>query len=197
MYTKQTIVVIGATGNMGSELSKSLANGNYKLLLYSNEEDQLQTLVQEIINANPNADVEAIKCSVNASWEADIIITDIDAGTENEVAEKIREVANQKIVISITHALHDTNKAVKIKDRISSAEEMQDLLPHSKVVKVFNTSFAHNIASHTTDSAKTVTLMAGNDSEALQTVFGLFSIAGFNPVIAGDLTVSRALEHMQ
>jgi len=189
--------MIGATGNMGAEISKILANGNYKLLLQSNEQDELHTLVNEIYAANPNADVEVISCFVDGSWEADIIITDIDAEAEHMVAEKIREVANQKIIISIAHALHDTNKAVRISDGVSSAEEMQDLLPHSKVVKVFNTSFAHNIASHTTDSAKTVTLMAGNDSEALQTVFGLFSIAGFNPVIAGDLTVSRALEHIQ
>jgi 8-hydroxy-5-deazaflavin:NADPH oxidoreductase len=197
MNTKQTIVVIGATGNMGAEVSKSLANGNYRLLLQANDPDELTALVQEIFTTNPNADVEAINCSVDGSWEADIIITDISASAEKEVAEKIREVANQKIVISITHALHDTNKAVRIKGDISSAEEMQSLLPHSKVVKVFNTSFAHNIVSNTTDIAKTVTLVAGNDPEALQTVFGLFSIAGFNPVIAGDLTVSRALEHMQ
>jgi predicted amino acid dehydrogenase len=33
MQTKQTIAVIGATGNMGSAISKSLSKGNYRLLL--------------------------------------------------------------------------------------------------------------------------------------------------------------------
>lgn len=35
MKTKQTIAVIGASGNMGSAISKSLAKGNYRLLLFS------------------------------------------------------------------------------------------------------------------------------------------------------------------
>ena len=191
------VAVIGATGNMASAISKSLSKGNYKLLLYANTPGQMQSLVQEIITANPSADVEAIDCSVNASWEADIIITDIPYRTEKEVAEKIRAVSNQKIVISITNALHDTNKELITNPGISAAEEMQQLLPNSKVIKVFNTSFAHGISSQSTESNKTVTLLAGNDEAALQTVFGLFSIADFNPVIAGGLTVSRALENMQ
>lgn len=33
MALKKTIAVIGATGNMGVALSKSLAKGNYRLLL--------------------------------------------------------------------------------------------------------------------------------------------------------------------
>jgi hypothetical protein len=39
--------------------------------------------------------------------------------------------------------------------------------------------------------------IAGNDEEALQTVSELVSTAGFNPIVAGDLSVSRTLENMQ
>ncbi len=197
MRTKQTIAVIGATGSMGSVISKSLSGANYKLLLFGNEQDQLSSLVQEIITVNPSADVEAIDCSLNASWEADIIITDIPCEAEREVANKIREVANQKIVISITNSLHDTDKRLTLHPAMSAAEELQDLLPNSKVVKVFNTSYAHGISDQPTYENESVHLVAGNDQEALQVVFGLLSIAGFNPVIAGRLVASRALENMQ
>jgi short-subunit dehydrogenase len=37
MNTKQTIAVIGASGNMGSAISKSFAKGNNRLLLFANE----------------------------------------------------------------------------------------------------------------------------------------------------------------
>ena len=39
--------------------------------------------------------------------------------------------------------------------------------------------------------------IAGNDEEAVDTVKGLVQTAGFNPVVAGDLSVSRTLEAMQ
>ena len=74
MQTKQTIAIIGATGNMGSAISKSLSKGNYRLLLCANEQDKVRAQVEEIKRDNPAADVEGLDCSVNASWEADIII---------------------------------------------------------------------------------------------------------------------------
>jgi 8-hydroxy-5-deazaflavin:NADPH oxidoreductase len=197
MRTKQTIAVIGANRNMGSDISRSLSRGNYKLLLFANEPDQLKDLVQEIVSTNASADVEAIDCSVNASWEADIIILDIPNHTEKSIAEKIREVANQKIIISLSNSLHDTDNSITIVKDTSAAEKLQHFLPNSKVVKVFNTSFAHGISSKSTDDKKIVDLIAGNDTEALETVFGLLSIAGYNPVIAGRLTASRTLEKMQ
>ena len=197
MQTKQTIAVLGANGNMGADISKSLSKGNYKLLLYANHQEQVEAQVQEIVTANPSADVEAINCSVNASWEADIIIVDIPYRTEKEVADKIREVANQKVVISITNSTYDTSKGFVTKPGISAAEELQYLLPNSKVVKVFNTSYAHGISADSTDDKKAVHLIAGDDKEALQKVFGLFAIAGYNPMIAGSLTVSRTLENME
>ena len=42
-----------------------------------------------------------------------------------------------------------------------------------------------------------VKVVSGNDAEALETVSELVSTAGFNPIIAGDLSVSRTLENMQ
>ena len=48
MKTKQTIAIIGATGNMGSAISRSLAKGNYNLLLMSADTSALDNLVSEI-----------------------------------------------------------------------------------------------------------------------------------------------------
>jgi hypothetical protein len=39
--------------------------------------------------------------------------------------------------------------------------------------------------------------IAGNDDDALQTVAKIVATAGFNPIIAGNLSVSRTLENMQ
>jgi 8-hydroxy-5-deazaflavin:NADPH oxidoreductase len=48
MKTKQTIAIIGATGNMGSAISRSLAKGNYRLLLKAGKPEEINKLVKQI-----------------------------------------------------------------------------------------------------------------------------------------------------
>lgn len=197
MQTKQTIAIIGATGNMGSAISKALAKGNYRLLLCADDQDKIGALKQEIKQANSSADAEGLDCSVDASWEADIIIAAVPYGAEKEVAEKIKEVANQKIVVSIANPLNETYDGLVTAPDTSAAEELQKLLPNSKVVKAFNTTFAADFATPVIDGKQADAFVAGNDSEAVNTVVELVRTAGFNPIVAGKLQVSGTLERMQ
>jgi 8-hydroxy-5-deazaflavin:NADPH oxidoreductase len=197
MQAKQTIAIIGAAGNMGSAISKSISKGPYRLLLKENKQEELDALVKEIRTKNANADVEAAVCPTEASWEADIIILAVPYQAEKEIAAKIKEVANQKIVISITNPLNETYNGLVTAPDTSAAEELQKLLPHSKIVKAFNTSFAADFSNPVIDGKQSDAFIAGNDADALETVSDLVATAGFNPIIAGDLTVSRTLENMQ
>ena len=197
MQTKQTIAVIGATGNMGSAISKTLSKGNYRLLLGATDQEKLETLVSEIKSSNASAEVEGINCPVDASWEADIIIAAVPFNAEKEIAEKIRDVANQKIVISIANPLNETYDGLVTDPGTSAAEELQKLLPNSKVVKAFNTTFAADFNTPVIDGKKADAFIAGDDDEAVKTVSELVSTVGFNPIIAGNLSVSGTLERMQ
>ncbi len=197
MITKQTIAIIGATGSMGSALAKSLAKGNYRLLLKANNQDKLNTLISEIVSTTASADVESVVCTTEASWEADIIIMAVPFSAEKETAAKIKKVANQKIVISIANPLNETYDGLVTAPGTSAAEELQKILPNSKVIKAFNTSFAANFSTPVIDGKQTDALIAGDDEEALQTVSELVTTAGFNPIIAGNLSVSHTLENMQ
>ena len=181
---------------MGSAISKSLSKGNYRLLLRANNHEKLEGLVNEIKTVNASADIEGISCPVDASWEADIIIAAVPYEAEKEVAEKIREVANQKIVISISNPLGKSHKDLASPDT-SAAEELQKLLPKSKVVKAFNTTFAADFATTVIEGKTADAFIAGNNSDAVETVSEIVRTVGFNPVIAGDLSVSRKLERMQ
>lgn len=197
MKTKQTIAVIGASGNMGSAISKSLSKGNYRLLLCSDDQDKVRATLNDIKGSHPSADVEVIDCSEQASWEADIIIAAVPYQAEKDLAQKIKELANQKIVISIANPLNETYNGLVTAPDTSAAEELQKLLPNSKVVKAFNTTFAADFSTPVIDGKQADAFIAGNDEEAVQTVSELVTTAGFNPIIAGDLTVSRTLENMQ
>lgn len=197
MQTKQTIAIIGATGNMGSAISKSIAKGPYRLLLKSNKQEDLDALVEEIKSNNADVEIEAAVCPTDASWEADIIILAVPFNAEKEIAAKIKNVANQKIVISIANPLNETYNGLVTTPDSSAAEELQKLLPNSKVIKAFNTTFAADFSTPVIDGKQVDAFIAGNDEESLETVSELVSTAGFNPIVAGDLFVSRTLENMQ
>ena len=70
-------------------------------------------------------------------------------------------------------------------------------MPNSKVVKTFNTTFAADFEQPIIDDKQMDAFIAGDDEDALQTVTELVETAGFNPIIAGDLSASGTLERMQ
>jgi 8-hydroxy-5-deazaflavin:NADPH oxidoreductase len=197
MKTKQTIAIIGAGGSMGSAIARSLAKGSYRLLLKGNNKEKLESLLDEIKQNEPGADVEIAECPVNAGWEADIIIAAVPYSAEKELAEKIKDVANQKIVISLSNPLNSSYDGLVTDGNTSAAEELQNLLPGSKVIKAFNTTFAADFSTPEIDGKLVDSFIAGNDKAALETVAELVRTAGFNPVIAGELSMSRTLENMQ
>lgn len=197
MNRKQTIAIIGATGNMGSAISTALAKGNYRLLLKDSDEQKLYELVNNIKSKYPSAELEAMPCPKEASWEADIIILAVPFAAEKEIAEKIKDVANQKIVISIANPLNESFDGLVTDPGTSAAEILQQLLPHSKIVKAFNTTFAADFSTPVIDGKQADAFVAGNDDEAVETVSELVATAGFRPLHAGGLAASRTLENMQ
>ncbi|MBD0287910.1 MAG: NAD(P)-binding domain-containing protein, partial [Flavisolibacter sp.] len=170
MQANTTIAIIGASGNMGSSIAKGLAKGAYRLLLCANDLSKVQTVVNEIKSNHAATDIEAIDCTKNASWEADIIILAVPYAAEKELAEKIKEVANQKIVISIANPLNEAYNGLVTPPDSSAAEELQKLLPHSKVVKAFNTTFAADFVQPVIDGKQVDAFIAGNDESAVNTV---------------------------
>ena len=197
MITKQTIAIIGAAGNMGSAIAKGLSTGNYRLLLCGDPLEKLQTLKGDIKKINHAADIGISSCSEEASWEADIIILAVPYQAEKEVAEKIKSLANQKIVISVTNPLNETFEGLLTEPGTSAAEELQQLLPNSKVIKAFNTTFAADFITTVINGKQIDSFIAGNDEESLEKVSDMVKTVGFKPIIAGDLSVSRTLESMQ
>jgi predicted dinucleotide-binding enzyme len=190
--TNSTIAIIGATEITGAAIAKNLARSDYRLLLFGHDNNLLTSLAEEIKTLNPAADIDCLGCIIDASWEADIIISAVPAGAEREIAEKIRDVATQKIVMIISDpaerlaGYHLSGK--------SAAEEIQKLLPDSKVVKTFNTAIAADFARAVADGRPIDSFIAGNDLEAVQTVTQIVTTAGYHPIIAGELATSRALE---
>lgn len=195
--TTQTVAIIGAAGNMGSAIAKHIAGGNYRLLLFDKDLGELTVLAEQIQQQYPDAEVKPMNCTHDCSWEADIIIMAVPHDQEQEIADKIRNVATQKVVVSIANPVDENFEELTIKTDTSAAEELQQWLPHSKVVKAFNTTFAADFEQPVIDGQKFDSFIAGDDKQALETVKELVESVGFNPVQIDDLVFSRTLERMQ
>jgi predicted dinucleotide-binding enzyme len=190
---KKTIAIIGATGIMGAAIAKNLSKGNYRLLLFGHDNKELTALETEIKTLTPLADIDCLSCLVDASWEADIIISAVPLGAEKEIAEKIRDVATQKIVMIVADPA-DALPARKMPCH-SAAEDYQKLLPNSKVVKTFSTAIATDFARAVVDGQPIDSFITGNDMDAVKTVTEIVATAGYHPIIAGELATSRAFEN--
>jgi 8-hydroxy-5-deazaflavin:NADPH oxidoreductase len=78
----------------------------------------------------------------------------------------------------------------------SIAEELQDRLPRSKVIKAFNTLFASRQAEPLVAGVPADGFVAGDDPVAKQTVLDAVEAIGLRPVDAGPLAAARTLEGM-
>jgi 8-hydroxy-5-deazaflavin:NADPH oxidoreductase len=197
MEAKQTVAVFGASGNMGSAISKGIAKGPYRLLLISNDADKLQNLQSDISKELPGADAEVIQTLIDARWKADIFILAVPYEAEADIVDEIKDLAQEKIVISIANPINKDLSGLVTKPGTSAAEELQKLLPGSKVVKAFNTTFAADFTHTVIDGKQVDCFIAGDDEQSVKTVSELIKTVGFNPINAGGLQVSRTLENMQ
>src|SRR5690606_8049817 len=107
----------------------------------------LGKLKSSLSTSDVKAMIDTNDCAKEVAWEADIIILACAYKVEKEIIERIREVATGKILISISNPF-DVNYSDLVRSTTTSAaEELQKLLPHSKVVKVFNMTLGDDIAS--------------------------------------------------
>lgn len=163
---KSTIAILGATEVSGAAVAKSLAKDRFRLLLFGHDDTQLAALFDEIKILNPRADIDCLHCVVDASWEADLIISAVPTGSERELAEKIREVCTQKILL-IVSAKQEGLGGEPSRDK-SSVEEIQQLLPDSKVVQTFSIEFAADFARAVAGGHSLDAFFMNNDLQALQ-----------------------------
>ena len=78
----------------------------------------------------------------------------------------------------------------------SAAERLQSLAPEMRVVKIFNTTGANNMANPRYGDAGATMFYAGDDAGAKQVAAALAAALGFEPVDAGPLVRARELEHL-
>ena len=115
---------------------------------------------------------------------------------EAQLAAKVKQFATAKIVVSISNPFNATFDGLVTHSGTSAAEELTTLLPHSTIVKAFNTVSSEAFDLRFVNGVPLDTFVAGDDAAAVAEISQLVKDAGFNPVNAGSLSASRTLEAM-
>lgn len=197
MTHKKTIAVIGAVGTVGTAIAKCLSRYTYRLLLMDRALDRVNHLCSSLNQESVPSEIEGVTSAREAAWEADIIIVATPYGEGREIAESIREVAIGKIVVSVSQPITGSFNATSNDATPSAAEELQKLLPNSKVVKTFNPMFSLGMLSLSDNTQLNEAFIAGNNGDAVETVGAVLKRAGLTPILVGDLSMSRTLERVQ
>ena len=170
---QQTIAILGANTAEGILIATGLAKSTHKILLWANNDlADAQWMAIDMQKHFPEADVEAVSCNVDASWEADMIIAAVPFQELGPICENIKAVSTRKILVHISEAAHEAVSALCSK-----------LLPHTKLVKVI-TEWS---------GKKSVVFVQSNNDEALEQVVKLLEEAGITPITsAQNVQLERA-----
>ena len=200
---KKTIAIIGVEGILGPAIVHGFARVGYRTLVAHYDEEgladlggKIPLLVSKIRLQEPHADIEVASSAREASWEADIVIPTVPYNLQAAVASRIKDVVTGKIVISAINPINETLDGLLTPPTTSAAEELARLLPHSKVVKAFNTIFPADLDTPEFIGQAVDVFVAGDDEEAVSAVTQLVRDLGLLPLFVGGLAMSRTLENM-
>jgi 8-hydroxy-5-deazaflavin:NADPH oxidoreductase len=182
------IAILGA-GNVGTAVARAAVETGNEVTLTATDAGKAREVAGQVGASAAAENADAVR-------GADVAVLAVPFSAAKTVAGEIREAAAGKIVIDATNPLKAGFSGLATGER-SGAEELQQLLPDTAVVKAFNTVLASNQAQPITDEGIALDgLYAGNDEGAKRTVADWLSAIGYRPIDAGDLTAARDLEHL-
>lgn len=178
------VAIIG-TGNVGRALTSSFTRAGHDVTLAAAHPEHAEEAAREL-------GATAAESSADAVANADLVVLAVPATALNSVANEIGDDLAGKVVIDVSNRPTPDPAGVGT----SIAEELQDRLPDSRVVKAFNTLFASRQADPVVAGVPADGFVAADDPKAKTTVLDTLEGLGFRPVDAGPLAAARTLEGM-
>jgi NADPH-dependent F420 reductase len=185
-------VTIVGTGNMGRGIATRLAAGGHAVTFVSRDPATAEGVAAEIRKAKPTATVKV--AATADGLQNDVIVLAVPFSVARDFAAANSAALAGKTVVDITNPLNGSYDGLVTEGGSSAAEELAALLPKSKVVKAFNTTFAGTLVAGTVDGHALDVFVASNDDAAKATVLRLVGDGGLRGIDAGKLERARQLE---
>lgn len=177
------IAIVGA-GNVGGALAR----------LWSKAGHQVGVAVREGSKSKAIPGVSTGSASVVAG-NAEIVLLAVPWSAVREALTSCGNLAG-KTVVDCMNPVMPTLEGLEFGGTTSAAEQLQQLIPQTRVVKAFNTIGAPLLGNATFDGMQADGHFCGDDSAAKAAVAPLIAAAGLRPFDAGPLRNARYLEAM-
>ncbi|HET9408583.1 MAG TPA: NADPH-dependent F420 reductase [Candidatus Sulfotelmatobacter sp.] len=179
------IAVIGA-GHVGGALGLGWARAGHEVIFGSRTPNDPE--LKQLLGGTKARAAEVRE----SAKQAEVVALAVPWGAVPAVLNEIVPELKGKILIDCT------NPAKQWPDMDhsegSGGEQVARLVPEAKVVKAFNTTGFENMQNPKYPEAAATMFYAGDDVAAKKVVHGLVKDLGFDPVDAGGLAQSHALE---
>jgi NADPH-dependent F420 reductase len=175
------IAVIG-TGRMGTGLATALSIAGHQVVFGSRDPEAAGEAVRKA-GAAATTLSEAVR-------DAEIVVLAIPWVAVEETLPQLGDLT-AKVVLDITNPY--VGGRFQPPTDSSTTERIQEWAPGARVVKGFNHVYAQNLTRPEAGGQAASVMLAGDDAEAKDTIAGLASDIGFDPVDVGPAGAARAL----
>jgi 8-hydroxy-5-deazaflavin:NADPH oxidoreductase len=187
--TKMKLAVIGS-GKIGKSIGIWAAKAGYEVYFSSrNAGHAREAALAAGKNSKSGTAGEALE-------KADLVLLAVPFSAAKDVLSEIGPSLDNKVLIDVTNPLKSDFSGLSIGFTTSAAEEIQKLVPKTRVVKAFNTIFSSVFASQNPmiKGNSISVFYASDDADGKAKVATLITSMGFDAVDAGPLNAARDLE---
>ena len=193
MAEKETIAILGGTGDLGTGLAIRWSKAGYKIVIGSRTLEKAQTAVAALQEISPQTPAEAME-NLDAAAAGDIVVLTVPAEHQISTLDYVKDSLQGKILIDVTVPLVPPKVGtVQLPEEGSAGKRAQDFLGEEvQVVTAYQ-----NIAAHLLQQDVTIecdVLVCGNKKAAREKVIQLTEEAGMKGWHAGPVANSAAAE---
>ncbi len=191
--TKETIAILGGTGDLGTGLTIRWSKAGYKIIIGSRTLEKAQTAVTNLQAISPQTPADAMELA-EAAAAGDIVVLTVPAEHQIATLLGVKDSLTGKILIDVTVPLVPPKVGtVQMPPEGNAGKRAQDALGDDVMVV---TAF-QNIAAHLLQEDVAIecdVLVAGNKKAARDKVIALAGEAGMTGYHAGPIENSAAAE---
>ncbi len=190
---KETIAILGGTGDLGTGLAIRWSKAGYKIVIGSRTLEKAQAAVAALKKISPQTPAEAME-NTDAAAAGDLVVLTVPAEHQLSTLGSVKEHLKGKILIDVTVPLVPPKVGTVQMPPEGSAGKRAQLFLGDEVSVV--TAF-QNIAAHLLQEDVQIecdVLVAGNKKAARERVVELITEAGMRGWHAGPIENSAAAE---
>ncbi len=182
-----SVTIIGA-GNMARGIGSRFAAAGIDVQVQTRNPAQADELAKEL---GPNATGSTLGDEITG----DVVVLALPYAAAVEVARNNASALENKTVVDISNPVDfSTFDSLVTPSDSSAAQEIQKLLPHSPVVKAFNTVFSSTLEGGAVAGQPLDVPIASDDDGAKKAVAELIETSGLRAIDAGSLRRAHELE---